>query len=92
MSDTVMYQYAFFVTIRQGDAEAMQPLPITGIGPTEVPAPPIVDLLHQQLVAQSGLGAQRPTHYISVPIHKLPVVEDDKKRSVIMLPHQNGAK
>ena len=91
MSDT-MYQYAFFATIRQGDMKAMQALPVTGIGPTEVPAPEIVNMLHEQLVKQAGLGAQRPTHYISVQIHELPAVEETKKPSVIVLPSQNGAK
>ncbi len=90
MSD--MYQYAFFAKLRQGDVEAMQPLPITGIGPTEVPTSEMVNLLHQEFVKQAGLGAKRPTHYISVLIHELPAAEEDeKKSSLIALPSQNGA-
>lgn len=88
------YQFAFYTLVEQGNTRGMQQVG-AGVGPGKVPPPELVNLIHQQLVKQGGLGALRPTHYTSAEIHELPEAPGEPaKRPAIFVPRagQNGAK
>lgn len=89
------YQFAFYTLVEQGNIRGMQQIGV-GIGSGKVPPPELVNLVHQQLVKQLGLGTARPTHFTSAEIKDLPAVEapeEAPKRPAIFVPRNgnNGA-
>ncbi len=81
--EMTFYQFVLYAAMKQGDNQGMQQVGI-GVGPGPVAPAELVDLVHQQLVQQQGLGTPRPTHYTSTEILKLPVMEGAKQPSLIL--------